>query len=197
MIIGIDIDGVLTDLMKSCKKEYSKFSKLKNGKKVFNKNGKRLAEIFGVSREEDEEFWDGFLWKYSEKSKYYTNASKYLKLLKKDGHKLVIITSRGFAGREDEMGQRMRSNTENSLAKNGIVYDQIVYTSETNSKVSASLEIGVDVMIDDSVWNLKELSQHFPCICFDQLYNKAIDMSNVVRAKNWKEVYNIISKMAK
>lgn len=197
MIIGIDIDGVLTDLMKSCKKEYSKFSKLKNGRKVFNKRGNSLGEIFGVSREEDEEFWDGFLWGYSENGKYYSSAGKYLKRLKEDGHTLVVVTSRAFAGRNDELGQKMRENIEKSFIKNGIVYDKTVYTSEMKSKIPAIHEHGAQVMIDDSAWNLKELSQHIPTICFDQLYNRRLKLENMTRAKSWKDVYKIINQMSK
>ena len=108
-----------------------------------------------------------------------------------------IITSRAFAGKDNEEGKRMRCYVENSLSRNGIVYDKIVYTSELKSKTAAILELGVQVMIDDSVWNLEELSNHVPVICYHQIYNRNFAKENVVRAKNWKEIYKIIENMSK
>ena len=197
MISGIDVDGVLTNLYKSVKKEYKKFSKIKNGRCIINKSGRSLSDIFGVSRAEDEEFFEKYMWTYAENSIYYSSASKYLKLLKKAGHTLYIVTARAFAGRDDENGKRMRNLIETSMKKAGIIYDKIFYTSESKSKLPIIKELGIEVFIDDSHWNIEELSKHIPVICFEQIYNRKCEFSGVLRARNWKNVYNCIELLNK
>ena len=61
MRIGVDVDGVLTNL-----EEYQ----LKYGKKHFknvtdvDENGYDICDIFHCSREEREKFWTKYIWGY-------------------------------------------------------------------------------------------------------------------------------------
>lgn len=197
MIIGVDIDGVLTNLLKLCKKDFFQFSKKINGKGIFRKQARSLAEIFGVTQEQDYEFWKDYNWVYAENIKYYPTASKYLKKLRERGHKIYIITSREYAGQNSELGQKMRTLIETSLQKEGILYDKIFYTSETKSKKQVIVDNNVDVLIDDSFWNLEEATKLIPAICFDQIYNRDYKNERVERCKNWREIYKTIQKMAK
>ena len=196
MIIGIDVDGVLTDLYKCCKKEYSKYSKMVNGRRVFNKNGIGLAEVFGLSYEKDVALWNDFSIIYSQNEIFYSLAKKYTKKLKEDGHTLYIVTSRHYAGRDDELGKNMRDNLFKSLKRAGITYDKVFFTSHKGSKTDTLIELKADVMIDDSAFNLDEISKKLPCICYRQIYNKNYKKDNVIMAKNWKEIYKIITEMA-
>lgn len=197
MIIGVDIDGVLTDLFKLSKKDFLRYSKNIHGKKFLlnKKTATSLREVYGLSKEQDFEFWKDFNWKYAENIKYYCSAVKILKKLRQEGHKIYILTSRLYADKKDKDGEKMRGLIESSLLKAGIVYDQIFYTSETLSKKEVIEANGVEVLIDDSKWNLDLASQVVPCICFGTIYNKAYSNSNVVRCKNWKAVYKALHKM--
>lgn len=197
MIIGVDIDGVLTDLLKSVKKEYLKFAKKENGKVKINKYGKSLGEYFGLNREQDSRFFNSYIWEYSEKAIYYKSAKKYLNLLRKQGHLIYIVTARSFAGRDDGDGEKMRAIIENSLKKADIVYDKIFYTSELKNKVPVIQENNIDVFIDDSFWNIESLSPVIPVICYHQKYNVSFNVSDLMRARNWRDVYKFICKLNK
>ncbi|MBQ8443995.1 MAG: hypothetical protein IJX25_01395 [Clostridia bacterium] len=197
MIIGVDIDGVLTDLLKSIKKEYKKFAKLKNGNVAINKKAKSLSEYFGVSREQDDEFFKNYNWIYAENAKYYKSAKKYINLLRSEGHKVYIVTARAYAGEDNELGERMRYLVESSLKNEGVCYDKIFYTSKLKNKLPVIEENGIDVFIDDAYWNIEALSSIVPVICYSQVYNSTYYRENLMRAKNWKEVYKHIKNLNK
>ncbi len=197
MNIGIDIDGVLTNLLGGVKKEYKKFSKLKNGRTVYKREAKSLAELFGVTESQDVEFFVDYIWVYAEKVKYYRLPKKYIRLLHKQGHKLIIITAREYAGQDSAKGAQMRAIVERGLAKAGIYYDKIFYTSEIKTKVPVIKEEKIDVFIDDYTSNIQEISQHIPVICYNQRYNKTYQQKGLRRANNWKEVYKHIIDLQK
>ncbi len=197
MIIGIDIDGVLAKLLQGVKGEYKKFSKKCNGRVIIKKDAKSIGEMFGVTREQDSEFFANYTWVYAENIKYYRSAKKYIQKLHNEGHTLYIITARDYAGRNDADGERMRNLIEKSLAKAGIYYDEIFYTSEAKTKLQIINQKGVQVLIDDSYWNIEEISKHIPVICYNQPYNKTYKQEGLRRAKNWKEVYRHIAEMSK
>lgn len=196
MNIGIDIDGVLVDLYGWIKRRMKKYSKRLFGKRVYIKEGKHIYERYGLTREQDEEFWNIYRWDYSENVKTFKGIKRYFDRLRQNGHKLIIITARYHAGEDSVEGERMRSLIENSLKKSGLVYDKIIYTSEDNGKLKACKENNVDVMIDDSSWNILELENEVSCIIYDTQYNKWINSEKVFRARNWKEVYKIINQLS-
>ena len=195
MTIGIDIDGVIVDLLKCAKTELKKYSFKVNGKKVYNKNADSFTEMYGLTEHQDYLFWLDYIWEYAEKVKVYKNASKYIKMLKEDGHGIILITAREFAGKDDEKGKRMRDIVERRLAEDCVVYDKIIYTSEVKSKLPTLYDNKVDIMIEDAVSNLKDISPHIPSICYYQKYNKNFKMDNVYKCKNWKDVYTTINKL--
>ena len=81
MRIGIDIDGVLTDIeqwqLDFGGKFFSKFNK-----NVINKDGYEIAEIFNVSAELDEQFWDEYLYEYVTEEPSRKFANEVIKKLK-------------------------------------------------------------------------------------------------------------------
>ena len=190
MIIGIDVDGVVLDLYAWLEKRMKKYSKQILGKKVCNKHGRHIYERYGLTKAQDEAFWDLYRWDYSKQVKSFKGLKKYFTILKKQGHELYFITARNCAGKDDEEGREMRRLIEKSLLDAGAVYDKIIYTSEDKSKIHACLENKVDVMIDDSTGNILELKDKLFCIIYDHKYNRWL--KGVARAKNWKGVCRVI-----
>ena len=86
--IGVDVDGVLTNLEKF---------QLENGKKFFgenkivNKNAYDVKDIFDCSSSEREKFWLKYIWKYSIEEEMTPYASDVLNKLKDEGNKIYII----------------------------------------------------------------------------------------------------------
>ena len=52
-------------------------------------------------------------------------------------------------------------------------------------------------MIDDSVRNINEISEHVPVIIFKNPANKKTKGENKIIANSWKDIYKIICEMAK
>lgn len=81
MRIGIDIDGVLTDferwLIDTGSKYFSKYNK-----RVENINKYEIKDIFGVSNEMQDKFWDDTLFEYATREPARKYANEMIKKLK-------------------------------------------------------------------------------------------------------------------
>lgn len=190
MRIGIDIDGVLTDIEQwqlDCGGKF--FSKL--NKSVVNKDGYEITEIFNVSDELDSQFWNEYLYEYVTKEPSRKYASEVIKKLKDSGNEIYIVTARYLTDRNTEDGQRMRKIVIDWLEQENIVYDKIVFAPE--DKLQICLENNIDVMIEDKVANIEKISTRLPVICFHAGYNKECNGQNIYRAYNWYDIYNLIN----
>ena len=190
MRIGIDIDGVLTDIEQwqlDCGgKFFSKFNK-----SVVNKDGYEITEIFNVSNELDSQFWNEYLYEYVTKEPSRKYASEVIKKLKDSGNEIYIITARYLTDRNTEDGQRMRQIVIDWLKQQNIIYDEIIFAPE--DKLQICLENNIDVMIEDKVANIEKISTRLPVICFHAGYNKYCENDNIYRAYTWYDIYNLIN----
>ncbi len=190
MRIGIDIDGVLTDIEQwqlDCGGKF--FSKL--NKSVVNKDGYEITEIFNVSDELDSQFWNEYLYEYVTKEPSRKYASEVIKKLKDSGNEIYIITARYLTDRNTEDGQRMRQIVIDWLKQQNIIYDEIIFAPE--NKLQICLENNIDVMIEDKVANIEKISTRLPVICFHAGYNKHCKNDNIYRVYTWYDIYNLIN----
>ena len=190
MRIGIDIDGVLTDIEQwqlDCGGKF--FSKL--NKSVVNKDGYEITEIFNVSDELDSQFWNEYLYEYVTKEPSRKYASEVIKKLKDNGNEIYIITARYLTDRNTEDGQRMRQIVIDWLKQQNIIYDEIIFAPE--DKLQICLENNIDVMIEDKVANIEKISTRLPVICFHAGYNKHCKNDNIYRAYTWYDISNLIN----
>ena len=95
MRIGIDIDGVLTDIEKWQLDYGSKFFYENYGKEIIVFDKYETNEIFKVSKEQDDEFWNKYFKDYSINIETRKFASEVIKKLKEKGNEIYIITARG------------------------------------------------------------------------------------------------------
>ena len=95
MKIGIDIDGVLTDIEQWQLDYGSKFFYEKYGLKIKNYKGYETKEIFDVDIKLDDEFWNKYFREYSINVEARKFANEVIDKLKEDGHEIYIITARG------------------------------------------------------------------------------------------------------
>ena len=190
MRIGIDIDGVLTDIeqwqLDVGGKFFSKFNK-----SVLNKDGYEITEIFNVSDELDSQFWNEYLYEYATKEPSRKYASEVIKKLKDDGNEIYIVTARYLTDRNTEDGEKMRKIVVNWLAEQKIDYDEIIFSPE--DKKENCKKYNIDIMIEDKVDNINKISSIIPVICFHAGYNKECEGKNIYRVYNWYDIYNLIS----
>lgn len=191
MNIGIDIDGVLTDLENYIEKKGKEYLK----KDVVNPSGEDIYTKFGLSLEEGEAFWIANYYDYAMNCNFKEKSKEIIDKLHEEGNKIFIVTARryfptyGFKSEEDYL-----RSTKETLKKNGINYDEYIYAPVP--KVKEVIENKIDVMIEDSVKNIEEISKVTKVIIIDAGYNRDINLENTYRAKSWEEVYEIISNHA-
>lgn len=186
MRIGIDIDGVLTDI-EQWQIDYG--SKYFN-KEVVNHDGYEISEIFGVSAELDGAFWEEYLYEYVTQEPSRKFASEVIKKLKEEKNEIYIVTARYLTDKNTDDGKQMREIVVNWLKEQNIYYDQIVFSPE--DKLSTCIDHNIDIMIEDKVENINNLSKELPVICFHAGYNKNCNGNNIYRVFSWYDIYNLI-----
>lgn len=195
MRIGVDVDGVLTNL-----EEYQ----LKYGKKYFgeeklvNPKAYDITDIFGVSKEEREKFWTKYIWKYCLKDEPKINSSETIRKLKEDGDKIYIITGRAHTTEENALGKIFRKMLISWLRKNDIPYEDIIFCDESKSasdKFEACKKLNIDVMLEDKAENIEEISKLCDVICFNAAYNEDYKNDKIYRVNTYEEAYENIKKI--
>lgn len=193
MNIGIDIDGVLTNL-----EEYA----INNGIKMCIEEGWKVdinpeeyweTKKFNWTEEQEEKFWNKYLEPYVLETRPREYAVEIIKKLREEGDKIYIITARNESGLPPESYGKMQEFTKAWLKKNGIEYDKLIFAGD-KEKLQQCLENDVDFMIEDSPNNILNISTQVPVIKYECKYNKKIAEKNITPAYGWYHIYNIINK---
>lgn len=190
MRIGIDIDGVLTDIEQWQLDYGSKVIFENYNKGIINPNGYDIKEIFDVERNLDDKFWEKYLFDYSTKESARKFSDEVTRKLHEDGNEIYIITARFLTDRNDELGNKMRKIVLNWLKENNIFYDKIIFSPE--EKIDICMEKNINLMIEDKVDNINTISKKIPVICFDAKYNRECKGKNIFRCYSWYDIYSCI-----
>ena len=195
MRIGIDIDGVLTDIEKWQLDYGSKFFYENYGKEIIVFDKYETNEIFKVSKEQDDEFWNKYFKDYSINIEARKFASEVIKKLKKERNKIYIITARGnFLSHSAIMSFEENKNIViNWLKENEIEYDELIFCVE--DKLDTCLKNNIDIMIEDKVENINRISTKIPVICFHAEYNKNCIGENIIRCYSWYDIYSKLKRI--
>lgn len=196
LIIGCDADGVLTDM--------SKFN-IENGKIFFrrepiNPDAYSIKEMFNCSKLE--ELLYGFLYypKYCKRCINRVDSDLVIQKLNLEGNRLYEITARKFATYNNPLGKYIRKLFENWTSKNNMQFERYEYCSESDSprdKMIACNKLSVDIMIEDKSDVALYLADNgVKVLLFDAPYNKEVRHENIVRVKNWNEIYDIINEFS-
>lgn len=186
MRLGIDIDGVLTDFEKWQLEVGSKFF-IKYNKNIVVPEGYDSDTVFNVTKEIDSEFWHDYLYDYAKNEPARKFTGEVIDKLRDEGYVIYIITARYLTDRNDDLGEEMRNIVVNWLKENHINYDKIIFSPEDKFKVCE--ENNIDILIEDKVENINNISKIIPVICFNASYNKVCNGKNIFRAYTWYDVY--------
>ena len=198
MRIGIDIDGVLTDVERWQLDYGSKFYYERYQKEIVDFEGYDTNQIFNVDDKLDEEFWREYFKEYSLNVEARKFANEVIDKLKQDRHQIYIITARGSFLSHSADVMSIEENQQivlNWLKNNHINYDKIIFSPE--DKLDICKENNIDLMIEDKVDNINKISKIIPVICFHAGYNKVCKNSNIIRCYSWYDIYSKINKLAK
>ena len=195
--IGIDIDGVLTDIHGFNRKHAPPFFKKNFNREVVDDTPYDVRDIFECPSDEHDAYWRKHSITYAVFEPARKDASKTVRKLIAGGHNVYIISKRVFSCRDDFLGKLARFCVRNWMWWNGIKYKEIIFCDNDipDSKRTACLDKGIDVMIDDEKVNIEAVAPVAKVICFDAPYNRDCEGENIIRAKNWDEVYRIISTL--
>ena len=187
MKIGIDVDGVLTDVGSFLFETGCKYFWEKYNKTIVNPEAYDLTDMFGCTQDEEENIWDDVMCSYIiERPR--NQASKVINDLRKAGHKIYIITAR--MGCKTIPLEEMKKVVEIWLEKNEIGYDEIIFSGA--DKVSIVKKNKINLMIEDSPRQMKNISQIIPVVCFDAIYNREVSGENITRCYSWYDIYRHI-----
>lgn len=191
MRIGIDLDGVIFD----SEKEYRVYSELYDMLDLKQNSKRDNRELkFQKRFNWTEDQIQGFIKKYHKKivveSNFMPGAKKVLKLLKEDGHTLVLITARGGINKD------MIKITEEILKQNEMdIFDKYYWATEKKDEVC--IKENIDIMIDDSCDKCKSVANSkIKTIYFKDAPSFDIEENEHIKILyNWGEIYRYIKEM--
>lgn len=191
MRIGIDLDGVIFD----SEKEFRVYSELydmldlKQNSKINNQELK-FQDRFNWSKEEIE----GFLRKYHKQiileSNFMPGVKRILKLLKEEGHTLIVITARGGINKE------MIKITEEILKQNKMdIFDKYYWSTENKDEVC--IKENIDIMIDDFYQKCKSIANlKIKTIYLKDAPSYNLEENDYIKVLyNWGEIYRYIKEL--
>lgn len=188
MKIGIDIDGVLTDISKFYLDYGAKFAFENNIDKIVDPNGYEIEDILDLEEGAHKEFWARYDDYYTKKIYTREFASEVIEKLKEEENEIHIITARNP---EHKNGENW---TIDWLKENDIYYDKLIFE---NRKLEYCKENNINLMIEDNTSNVLEISKLIPVICFDNRYNQNCEGNNIIRCYSWYDIYSKIKKIGK
>ncbi len=193
MVIGIDADGVLTDMSGF---NY-KYGEIFWGHKPVNPAAYTTGEIFGVSHRQEILFGLKYFNEYCCKLQPREQACEINQRLNIDGHILYVITARKYSTMKNPLGRLSRSLFKGWINKNNLHFEDILFCSEINTpeeKLDFCKQISAQIMIDDNPDVALFLAERgVTVLLFDAPYNKDVKHKNITRVSDWNEIYRYIS----
>lgn len=198
MRIGIDIDGVLTDIERFVADYMTKYCIENNIEYRIGESSYNVHETFNISKEQGNNFWDTYIEDYAKNEKARTFAPEVIEKLKQEGNEIYIITARWGTSKDDEKGSKMRETVRNWLCEYKIPYDKLIFVKSSNERKSYEIiENKIDIMIEDNPNNINELSKIIPVICYDAEYNRDCKGEKIIRCYSWYDIYRTIRNFIK
>lgn len=195
MRIGIDCDGVLTDMTQFIYEYGEKWFK----KKPVNPDGYSMSEIFEVTEREEFEFGLHYFFTYCKKWPPRKDAVKIVEKPGADGHQLYKITARKFITQKTPLGVYSRIVFSRWDKKHNMRFADKFYCSEQNApddKLRGCRKYAVDLMIEDTPNVAIFLADNgIKVFLFETRYNRGVSNENIIRVADWEDVYQRIRNL--
>lgn len=190
MRIGIDIDGVITNVLEFEIDYASKYFYQQGNLNIIKSKLDFSKEDFYIDEKSSNEFWSKAIYDYV-KVKPRNFASEVINKLKNDGNTIFIITNRASnLSYCDITPDKMKRIVIQWLDDHSIYYDKLIFS--TKDKLDFIVDNRIDIMIDDDPKNIRTISNVIPVICYNANYNKLCEGNNIIRCYSWYDIYNII-----
>ncbi len=197
MIIGVDCDGVLTDMSEYIFQYGEKWFK----RKPENPNAFNPSKIFNCSKIQELIFGIRYFFTYCKTWPPRKYAAAAVRKLMNDGHEVYQITARKFASHENFLGRYSRNLYKKWLREHGFKFSGIFFCSDSrgpSDKMKGVRSVSADVMIDDRPDIALYLAKrNVKVLLFDNRYNKGVRHKNIIRVYDWKDAYRKLTALAK
>ena len=195
MNIGIDIDDTIADTFEALLAYSQKYTieDLKRESNIdINKdylNHLYIESASGWNDLETKNFWEKYYEDILKAVNIKNFASKVINSKRKNGDKIFLITARWDMPNFDT-----KKLTENWLQENNVQFDKLFMNA--SDKVQLVKENNIDLFIDDSFNNCKQISENTNAKVYmmTSLVNKNLGDEKIKRVFSWPEIDNLISK---
>lgn len=191
MKIGVDLDGVTFDtekLYRVCTELYDVLDLKKNS--IKDNSNLMFQQRYNWTEAETQTFIDKYHEYVVRNANFMPGAKEVLKLLKKEGHELILITSRG-----SNFEEKYIKITEEIFKENDFeVFDKCYWG--VLDKVKICKEENIDLMIDDYNENcLKIAREGIKVIYLQDAPSYEINNNEYIKTLyNWGEIYRYIKE---
>ena len=188
MKIGIDIDDTITNSSDIFVKYAEKYNNEKNINYVIDPSTLDPKKSFGWNKKNVKEFLNQYLEDVLNNAEAKVDSIEIINKLKDDGNEIIFITSRSA----DEIKNNMFELTNKWLKKHNYKYDLLVIDSK--EKINDCIKYKIDVFIDDSYNNCKEIKAKtkIPVILYSTRYNINENDNSIIRVNDWLEIYDFL-----
>lgn len=191
MRIGIDIDNTITDTLPILKKYCREYNeKVVKRNLTMHEDGVASYNLYDWTEEENTDFCVKYLEEIVLQAEVKKGAKEMIAKLKQEGHEIYIISSRA-----KPIFKTPYETTEKYLREKGIVYDKLLVGKV--EKKSSCIENKLEVLLEDEPQYIKQMAEFIPVILFDEIYNKQCTGDNMIRVKDWNEIYQKIQELKK
>lgn len=182
MTIGIDIDDTMTNSSELIM-EYAK--------KYFRSDDDDfINDILRSSKIDNqlESFYNEYLPEMISKYTLKDNVRDVIGRLKSNGHKIIIITARGYTIKKD-----LEKITHDYFERHDLSVDKMIFMAR--DKLDSCIENKVDLMIDDSITVLNNIrASGIRTLLFTSICNKNIQ-TDLDRVESWLELEKYINDL--
>lgn len=180
MHLGFDIDGVISDFVKTfieiVKRKYGVVLKRTD---VYCHD---LNLVLGITKKDGNQLIRCTL---GEDLPVNNGAKEAMERLREEGHKIFIITAR--PSNSIEM-------TKTWLRHKGLPYTQLVQLNEGKKYLA---KVKLDLIVDDNLEDALEWSQRTEnVLVYDQPWNQTLNLKNLVkRVHGWNEILDEVQRL--
>lgn len=189
MKIGIDLDGVIFDSEQDFRvyQELYDMLELKQNSKIDDREA-RFEKRYNWTEDTKKNFLDKYHAQVVTETNYMPGAQMILKMLKDEGHELIVITARGGINPSIIPVSEQRFQKDNMLD----LFDKCYYAIKDKAEVCKKENI--DIMIDDSYENCKNTSENkIKTIYFKDAPSYDLEENEYLKVLyNWGEVYRYL-----
>lgn len=194
MIIGIDIDDTISNTYEIMFNDAQKYTieKLGRSGEIHKENLKThmyCKEMHNWTDKETSDFLDEYYESIMKEVKPIKYVSEIIKKLKDEGNTIYLITARFQNEKFD-----IEKLTKEWLKDNKIIYDKLFLNCDTKANIVKNNN--VDIFIDDSFKNCKEVSEiGVKTYIFNNIVNEDFQDEKVQRVYSWPHLYQEITKL--